>query len=581
MASEKAEDQRVTYNGWVTGNSSHIEGDHGAYQKDSGEGQESSVIVSGVHEHLNFRLFISLIAMSFLWVGSQIPLYLYGSVLPDIYADIGGSTDGRWVWMIIGYLIPNAALCPFVGALSDLFGRKYVGAIGQVLLVIGPVVVSTSHKINVAIGGMVIAGLGAGLNELIALAGTSELVAVRKRANYVGAVVFTILPFCPSPLWAQLITKESNWRFNGYLIGAWNVIGLILVLLCYKEPIRKQRPAKEIVREVDYVGGFFSTVGIVLFMMGMQWGAREHPWTSAQVLVPFLLGVAFIVAFFVYEVKWAKHPMVPARIFSRDKRTVGAILLVTFLSGGNFFAMLLFWPTEVFNVYGNDPLQIGIRTLPIGFGIIGGSVLNLLLIRATTGRIRILMPFWCIFMTGFVGAMAVARTDNLKPTVYAIVTLASIGVGAVIIPCSLIAQIACPTDLIGTITAITLSIRYIGGAVGFSAFYNVFFHKYYQLANTVAAPPVAEAEITRDFFELIALISLGSNADYAALKDLIATSPTVAHKDTAYQTIINATTHTFAIAYQWPYWISIAFGGACIIVSLFLRNVTQFMKEAF
>lgn len=279
--------------------------------------------------------------------------------------------------------------------------------------------------------------------------------------------------------------------------------------------------------------------------------------------------------------RWAKHPMVPARIFSRDKRTMIAILLVTFLSGGNFFALLLFWPTQVFNVYGNDPLQIGIRTLPIGFGIIGGSVINLVLIRATKGRVRILMVFWCVFMTAFVGAMAVARTDNIKPTVYPILTMASVGVGAVIIPCSLIAQIICPTEMIGTITAITLSIRYIGGAIGFAAFYNVFFHKYYELANDVAAPRVAEAQITRDFFELIALVSLGSNAEYSALQDLIATSPTISFKETAYQTIMEATTETFAIAYQWPYWISIAFGGACVVCSLFLRDITQFMKEAF
>ena len=122
---------------------------------------------------------------------------------------------------------------------------------------------------------MVVSGLGAGLNELIALAGTSELVPVRKRALYVGGVVFTILPFCPSPLWAQLITRESNWRFNGFLIGAWNIVGLILVLLCYKDPAQRFRPAKEILREVDYIGGLLSTGGVVLFMMGMQWGARE------------------------------------------------------------------------------------------------------------------------------------------------------------------------------------------------------------------------------------------------------------------------------------------------------------------
>lgn len=100
---------------------------------------------------MDFQLFLSLTAMSFLWVGSQIPLFLFGSVLPDMYAEIGGA-GGRWLWLVIGYLIPNAALCPFVGAMSDLFGRKWVATVGQVALIIGPIVVSTAHDINIAIG---------------------------------------------------------------------------------------------------------------------------------------------------------------------------------------------------------------------------------------------------------------------------------------------------------------------------------------------------------------------------------------------------------------------------------------------
>lgn len=93
---------------------------------------------------------MSLTAMSFLWVGSQIPLYLFGSVLAVIYTDIGG-TD-RWVWFVIGYLIPNAAICPFVGALSDLFGRRGVGIVGQICLIVGPVVTSTANNMNICIG---------------------------------------------------------------------------------------------------------------------------------------------------------------------------------------------------------------------------------------------------------------------------------------------------------------------------------------------------------------------------------------------------------------------------------------------
>ena len=99
---------------------------------------------------MNMRLFLALTAMSFLWVGSQIPLYLFGSVIPLIYQDIGGVD--RYTWFVIGYLIPNAALCPFVGALSDLFGRRIVGIVGQLLLILGPIVTSTAHTMNIAIG---------------------------------------------------------------------------------------------------------------------------------------------------------------------------------------------------------------------------------------------------------------------------------------------------------------------------------------------------------------------------------------------------------------------------------------------
>lgn len=88
--------------------------------------------------------------MSFLWVGSQIPLYLFGSIVPLIYSDIGGYD--RYIWLIIGYLIPNAALCPFVGALSDMFGRRSVAICGQLLLILGPVVTATAKEMNIAIG---------------------------------------------------------------------------------------------------------------------------------------------------------------------------------------------------------------------------------------------------------------------------------------------------------------------------------------------------------------------------------------------------------------------------------------------
>lgn len=142
---------------------------------------------------------------------------------------------------------------------------------------------------------------------------------------------------------------------------------------------------------------------------------------------------------------------------------------------------------------------------------------GLFLIGITKGRTKLLMIFWTIAMTGFVGAMSAARVDNITPTVYPLITLASISVGAVIIPCSIIAQVVCPTEFIGTVTAITLAIRYIGGAIGFTVYYNVFFHHVTQYVTPQATLAITQGglmvnivsieQVTADTTKLFTFVS--------------------------------------------------------------------------
>jgi hypothetical protein len=105
------------------------------------------------HDHeppMTITRFLSLVAMAFLWTGSQIPVYLYGGIPPYIYGDIGGLD--RWTWFIIANLLALAAVCPFVGSISDLIGRRYVALLGGTFLIIGNIVCATAHTMNVFIG---------------------------------------------------------------------------------------------------------------------------------------------------------------------------------------------------------------------------------------------------------------------------------------------------------------------------------------------------------------------------------------------------------------------------------------------
>lgn len=53
---------------------------------------------------------------------------------------------------ILGNLLALAGICPFVGSISDLIGRRYIALIGASLLCIGMIVSSTARSMNIFIG---------------------------------------------------------------------------------------------------------------------------------------------------------------------------------------------------------------------------------------------------------------------------------------------------------------------------------------------------------------------------------------------------------------------------------------------
>jgi hypothetical protein len=228
---------------------------------------------------------------------------------------------------------------------------------------------------------------------------------------------------------------------------------------------------------------------------------------------------------------------------------------------------------------GEDPTGVGLRGLPIGFGIIVGAFMCLVLIPITKGRIRVLLVFFTALMTAFTGAIAIARPDNLS-TMYAIVTFASIGCGAVIIPCSIIAQIACPGELIATVTAITLSLRYVGGAIAFAVYLNLFYsrveeHLTEELGKKVLAYGGVVNPLTPAGLKVVAEITtLMGNAKFSDVKHILATAPAnIILNRNAYPRILAASQKAFAESYSLPFYVSIAFGGLCFILAFFVGDI--------
>ncbi len=130
--------------------------------------------------------------------------------------------------------------------------------------------------------------------------------------------------------------------------------------------------------------------------------------------------------------------MFPKRL-QQDPRVLGLTLIITFISGANFFSILMFWPTQAFNVYGHDPIGVGVRGIPIGFAILAGACIVLWLLSVFRGHNKELMIVSSILMTAGCGALAVADRNNLYQ-LWGLLILAGLGIGGIVVPASIISK---------------------------------------------------------------------------------------------------------------------------------------------
>jgi hypothetical protein len=298
-----------------------------------------------------------------------------------------------------------------------------------------------------------------------------------------------------------------------------------------------------------------------------------------------------LIAFGFWEAYGAKYPMFPARL-KQAPRILGLTLVITFISGANFFSIIMFWPTQAFNVYGHDPVGVGIRGIPVGFSILAGAVIVLWCLSIFRGRNKELMIISTVCMTAGrspslisqfhkltyhspgCGALACATRYNIHQ-LWGILVLAGLGIGGIVVPASIMTTIICPDDLIATVTALTLAIRVIGGSVGYCVYYNVFVNKFVPNATRLIGGTMElELGITNATY-------IGAAIEYtaASLLPLIQTIPGIAGNQTAYNMVVLAGQIAYAESYKYVYYTSIAFGSVSIIAACLLGDIGNYMDD--
>ena len=135
--------------------------------------------------------------------------------------------------------------------------------------------------------------------------------------------------------YVSIVSHVDTSHALTHCCSLWNFLGLIGIALCYHPPARHNVDGlskMEILKRIDYVGAFLSITGVTLFLVGLQAGGYQFPWTSAKVLAPLIIGIILILLFPLWEWKGPKYPMVPGAIF-KGQRVVTMSYIIVFVAG--------------------------------------------------------------------------------------------------------------------------------------------------------------------------------------------------------------------------------------------------------
>ena len=380
---------------------------------------------------------------------------IVSTALPTIVSDLGGGAHMSWV--VTSYMLAETISTVLAGKFGDLFGRKRVFQLSVLIFIVGSFFCGLSQDMTTLIIFRGVQGIGGGGLAVTATALIGEVIPLRDRGRYQGALgavfgVTTVL----GPLLGGLFTDHLSWRWAFYV----NVPIAIIVILMAARTIPGGRGGKR--PSIDYLGVLFVSLGASGLILATSWGGTQYPWSSATILG--LFGASLIsLAIFVWVETRAEEPILPMRLFRGRVFTMASIL--SFVVGFAMMGSITFLPTLLQYVSGASATSSGVRMLPMVVGLLLTAIASGNAV-GRTGRYRI-FPIAGSAITAlglYLMSLLDQNTSILVESVYFFILGA--GIGLIMQILTLIVQNTAEYRDLGTATSGVTFFRTLGGSFG-------------------------------------------------------------------------------------------------------------------
>ncbi|KZV67239.1 iron permease [Peniophora sp. CONT] len=372
---------------------------------------------------LNFwMLLVATLTCDFL---SAFDLGAISTTLPTIVQDLHGAS---FIWAGSAYPLAATALIPLCGGLVSIFGRKPVLLSCITLFAIGSALAGSAHSMGMLIAARAVQGLGSGgclaTTEII----YADLVPLPQRGIIQGiTAVMWAFATAAGPIVGGALAKSGAWRWLFYLNLPIAGVALFLIIIFYR--VRSPKLSfKDKVSGIDWVGGLFVVGGSASLTVALTWGGVQFPWSSAQSIVPLVVGVVALIVFTFIERYFSSNPIIPWRVV--NNRTSLSGYLGTAVHGIVSFAVIYYLPVYFQAVQGASPVRSGVDFL----GMMAFITPSCMIVGASVQIFNCYRPQnyvgWGLIVVGF-GVLTLLDSDSSKATYIGCQIILGIGLGII------------------------------------------------------------------------------------------------------------------------------------------------------
>jgi EmrB/QacA subfamily drug resistance transporter len=236
--------------------------------------------------------------------------------LPAISKELGGGLPLQQ-WVVDGYLVTLGSLILIAGSLSDVFGRKRVLTIGLIgfgatslLCALAPngVFLVVARALQGVTGALLVPSSLALI--ISTFSGAAQAKAIGRWTAWTGVAMIA------GPVLGGVFVDTLSWRWV-FVINVVPIAVTLALLTTIKGPDHGMGG------RIDYLGAVLGSLGLA----GTVYALIEqgvYGWNSPAVLIPLVLGLACLGAFFFSQTR-VKQPMLPLGLFRVHNFWVGNI----------------------------------------------------------------------------------------------------------------------------------------------------------------------------------------------------------------------------------------------------------------